>query len=382
MIKKISRIFILTGAWCFVCFCVFAQPSPERTVRVRIIEKARAINVRTNTPYEISCFPGSRKITGTRNLKTVITVYNGVFLIGKKKLSCPRIFIKANGSGVITVNGRRFTGGILLARTDPGNFSVINHAALEDYIKGVLYHEVSHYWPSEVLKAQAVVSRSFALYQMRENSSRDYDLTSDIYSQVYGGKTSERYRTSRAVNSTSGRVLMYGGNILPAYYHSTCGGYTENASSLWNIRIPPLEGGLCDFCKESPHFTWHTVIPLSEAADKLRGAGFAVSSIKEIYLSEKNRSGRITQVTVITDAGEVRIPAKDFRNILNPNVVRSTNFTVETADHDLVFTGTGWGHGVGMCQWGAYFMGKQGYTMEQILNYYYPGAVIKDEYGN
>ncbi|MDD2703462.1 MAG: SpoIID/LytB domain-containing protein, partial [Candidatus Omnitrophica bacterium] len=351
MMGKIGKILVFTGACCFACSAAFAQSPSGRTVRIRIVEKARAVNVRTNTPCEIQCFGGGEKIPGDRNLKTVITVYNDVFLLGKKKLSCPRIFIKASGSGVITVNGRRFTGGILLVKTDSGHFSAINYTDLEDYIKGVLYHEVSHYWPSEVLKAQAIVSRSFALYQMRENAGRDFDLTNDIYSQVYGGKTSERYRTSKAVDGTAGSVLMYRGKILPAYYHSTCGGYTENASLLWNMDCAPLAGGPCDFCKDSPHFSWHTVIPSAEAAEKLRGAGYAVPSIREISLSGKDKSGRVTQVTVITDAGEVNIPAKDFRNILNPNVVRSTNFTVHTADHDLVFTGTGWGHGVGMCQW-------------------------------
>lgn len=381
MVNKIRQLFILTGACCLVCSSALAQSPSGRTVRIRILEKARAANVRTNTPGEVQCFGGGEKISGTRNLKTVIAVYNDVFLLGKKKLSCPRIFIKASGSGVITVNGRRFTGGILLVKTDPGHFSVINYADLEDYIKGVLYHEVSHYWPSEVLKAQAIVSRSFALYQMRENAGKDFDLTNDIYSQVYGGKTSERYRTSKAVDNTAGCVLTYRDKIFPAYYHSTCGGYTENVLSLWNMDCAPLAGGPCNFCKDSPHFSWHTVIPVDEAAEKLRKAGFAVPSIKDITLSGRDKSGRVTQVTVITDAGEVLISSKDFRNILNPNVVRSTNFSVRVDEHDLVFTGTGWGHGVGMCQWGAYFMGKQGYTFEQILNYYYPGAEIHEHYG-
>jgi stage II sporulation protein D len=382
MEKNISKKFFLTVVICFVfSAAACAQTQSGHTVRVRIMEKTRVISVRTNAPYEVHCFSPDQIVSGERNLKTAITLYNDVFLLGKKKLPCSRMFIRAEGSGVITVNGRRFTGGIMLVKADAGHFAVINHADLEDYIKGVLYHEVSHYWPGDVLKAQAIVSRSFALYQMRENAARDFDLTNDIYSQVYGGKTSERYRTSAAVESTSGYVLTYQGKLFPAYYHSTCGGYTENVSMLWNMDIAPLSGGPCDFCKDSPHFSWHAVMSLDEAAEKLRDAGFAVPSIKDILLSEKDKSGRMLQVTVVTDAGQVRMPAKDFRNILNPNVVRSTNFTVQTVNHDLVFTGTGWGHGVGMCQWGAYFMGKQGYTFEQILNYYYPGASIQEEYG-
>ena len=90
----------------------------------------------------------------------------------------------------------------------------------------------------------------------------------------------------------------------------------------------------------------------------------------------RDKSGRITDLKIVTGKKDMKISAKDFRNILGPNIIKSTNFQVKVIDQDVVFEGFGWGHGVGLCQWGAYFMAKQGYTYKQILEYYYPGAQI------
>jgi stage II sporulation protein D len=211
---------------------------------------------------------------------------------------------------------------------------------------------------------------------MQENKSCDFDATSDIYSQVYGGKTSERARTNKAVEETKGMVLTYKGNIFPTYYHATCAGKTEDASILWDIDIAPLKGITCNFCKDSPHFRWHAVLPLGEIEDKINRAGYKIKNIKDILILNRDASSRITNLQIITNQNDKEISAKDFRNAIGPNLIRSTNFNLRVVNRDAVFEGLGWGHGVGMCQWGAYFMAKQGYTFEQILQYYYPGCQL------
>jgi stage II sporulation protein D len=253
---------------------------------------------------------------------------------------------------------------------------VINHIDLEDYIQGILYHEASHYWPYDALKVQAIVCRTFALYQMQENALKDYDVTSDKYSQVYGGRTSERYRTTKAIEETKGEILTYQNKVFPTYYHATCAGYTEDASFLWNTDVAPLRGVLCLFCKESPHFKWHYVLSLDDIKDKLIKAGYTVKKIRNIEILGRDRSGRIINLKITTDNRDITIMAKDLRNILGPNIIRSTNFNLRIVDRDAVFEGFGWGHGVGLCQWGAYFMAKRGYNYKRILEYYYPQAVI------
>jgi stage II sporulation protein D len=229
----------------------------------------------------------------------------------------------------------------------------------------------------EALKAQAIVSRTYALYQIQENKAKDFDLTSDIYSQVYGGQASERYRTNKAVDESKGQALFYKGKIIPAFFHATCAGHTENAQLLWNIDLAPLKGVVCNFCRESPHFNWHYDLPVKEIEKKLSDGGWKVKNITNIGIEGKDASGRITNLIIKSEAGETKVSAKDFREKIGPNIINSTNFSVAIAGKDAVFEGIGWGHGVGLCQWGAYFMAKDGHSSEEILKYYYPGVNVK-----
>ena len=351
-----------------------------RYIRVAVIQDAQSVDLRIYGIYELVDPKDNRLILRTKNLKVTVTVFDAGINLGNKAYPCQKLFIKTEEGGVIILNGRRFRGNLCLIRKLNLHLLVVNSIELEDYLKGILYHEVSHYWPVEVLKAQAVVSRTYALYQIQENSRKDYDVTADIYSQVYGGMTSERYRTNRAVNQTRGEALVYKDKIFPAYFHATSGGYTEDAAALWNINIAPLKGVLCSFCYESPHFKWHYVVSLNEIKDKLIASGYAVNNIKGIEILNRDFSGRIKDLKISSDVKEIKIPAKDFRQALGPNVLMSTNFNLTLAGLDAVFEGTGWGHGVGMCQWGAYFLAKQGRHYTEILRYYYPGSELSRNY--
>jgi stage II sporulation protein D len=229
----------------------------------------------------------------------------------------------------------------------------------------------------EALKAQAIVCRTYALNACIENKSKDYDATSDIYSQVYGGRTSERFRTNNAVQETRGLVLTYKDKVFSAYYHATCGGHTEDASLLWDIDIVPLKGVPCGFCKDSPHFNWHYVLSIKELEEKLKEAGIKALKINDVIVLGRDKSGRVTDLKVACGAKDIIISAKDLRSAIGPNIIRSTNFTLRIEKQDVVFEGFGWGHGVGLCQWGAYFMAKAGHNYKKILEYYYPQTNVK-----
>lgn len=275
------------------------------------------------------------------------------------------------------MENRKFRGDIDIVRKDSGKLMVINYIGLDEYLYGVLYHEVSHRWPMEALKAQAISARTFALYQVRQNRLQPYDLRSDIYSQVYGGSTSERWSTTMAVNATKDRVIVYRGDILPAYYHATCAGYTEDASNLWKIDLPPLKGVVCGFCKESPHYKWTKDIPLWALKDKLRTSGYKLGKIVSATVLSRNKSGRVDKLEIKDGVGtSVTLTGKDFRQIVGPNELESTKFDMSIKWGSLVFAGYGWGHGVGMCQWGIFGMARQGKKVDEILKYYYPGADI------
>lgn len=358
----------LSGLSCYVLASSY--------VRVAIIQDVKYLSIKVSGSYEITDSRGKNILSRGKNLRTTVTSYKDGILIGGKTFNTDKVLISTNDLDVIIINGRTFRGNIQFIKNKNNKLSVINHIDLEDYIKGILYHETSHYWPEEALKAQAIVCRTYAVYQMQENKSKDYDVTSDIYSQVYGGRTSERDRTNRAVDETRGLILTYKDKVFPTYFHATCAGHTEDASLLWDINIVPLKGVVCNFCKESPHFSWHYVLSSLEIKDKLIKAAYKISDINNIIILGKDNSGRNTELKIISANRDLKISAKDFRNIIGPNIIRSTNFNVNIINHDAVFVGFGWGHGVGLCQWGAYFMAKQGYKYEDILKYYYPGSEV------
>jgi stage II sporulation protein D len=379
MKNRIKKIFIL------LCILTLAQALPANQaqaaqsahyIRVAILQDVSSFSLKINGPCQVLDDNTNAILYRIDNLNTTVTAYKNEILIAGKIFKNQRILIKAEDFAPIAINGRQFNGDIILIDKDNGSLLVINKIDLEDYVKGILYHESSHYWPPDALRAQAVVSRTYAVYQMQENRSKDFDVTSDIYSQVYGGKTSERFRTSEAVDDTMNEVLTYNKKIIPAYFHATCGGHTEDASLLWNIDIPPLKGVICVFCQGSPHFRWHDTVSINEIEKKLRLAGYSIKNIRDIKILGKDKSGRVTDLNIVSPGKNIRIPAKDFRNIIGPNIIRSTNFRVNLVDADAVFQGLGWGHGVGLCQWGAYFMAKQGYTYKDILKYYYPGTNV------
>jgi stage II sporulation protein D len=299
-------------------------------------------------------------------------------LIGEEPFDIYGIRLKPIGQATIYVNNRKFRGDIDIIRTEKTELLVINHLDIEDYVSGVLYHEVSHLWPMDALKAQAIASRTFAVYKTIESLNRDYDMTSDIYSQVYGGRTSERYKTSRAVRETKGKILIYKDRVLPAYFHAACGGHTEDASLLWNVDIPPLKGGVCSYCQRSPHVKWTAAILLRDIEAGLAKGGYKIKDVQDIKVLAHDRSGRVTEVSVFGMNTKEVLAANKFRLAVGPNILKSANFNVSIKGNSAFFNGKGWGHGVGMCQWGAYYMSKKGFSCDEILRFYYPGASVAD----
>jgi stage II sporulation protein D len=374
--SPIILIIVLAISFRFLSISSFANA--EQYIRVAIIPNTTFLNLKINGSYEILNSINSKVLYRGKNLKTTVTAYNNGILIGETNLNTDKVLIRTKDPQATFVDNRRFKGDIMLVKKENLRLLIINSIELEEYIKGILYNEASHYWPPEALKAQVVVSRTYALYQIQESKSKDYDVTADIYSQVYGGQASERYRTNKAVDETIGEALTYQDKIFPTYFHATCAGHTEDASLLWNINITPLKGVVCKFCQGSPHFKWQRVLSLVDIKNALVKSGYNDSQdIKDIVIVVRDPSGRVTQLKIITDKKDIKISAKDFRDIVGPNIIRSTNFNLTIVEGNVVFEGLGWGHGVGLCQWGAYFMAKQGYNYKQILTYYYPQTNVK-----
>jgi len=349
-------------------------------IRVVLAKGAGPTVVAVAGPYElIDAANGAllKKGRGLSSSKVVATA--GGILIGREEWPKDEVLIKVRRRAGLRVNGRPYRGALLIVKDDKEGLLFVNAVDVESYIKGVLVHEVSPKWPMAALKAQAVAARTYALYQKQVMGSRPYDVTADVSSQVYGGSRAETGRTNRAVNFTAGDVLTYKGKIFPAYFHATCGGVTENASELWKISAEPLAGGrLCSFCSESPHFFWKRPCDLAVVQKKLGSRYTLKGDLASLAIEERNPTGRVRRLLLRDVSGRtMEISAKDFRHVIGSDTVRSTNFSITLEKGRVVLSGKGWGHGVGLCQWGALGMSRSGYDYSEILEFYYPGAALR-----
>jgi stage II sporulation protein D len=374
---KIIKIFlVLSLVLVFAPAVVFCQAqTADPRIRVKIFPDAAVFTVVIKGDYAVKETNSDRILNYGKKFKAKVAGYKGGILLAGHYLAASNVFIKpGNPEEPIEINGRRFKGGLQVIKRDNGLLSLINYLGLEDYVKGISVRETSHYWPMEALKAEAVVFRTFALYRAEQFKNKEWDVTDNVFSQVYGGVEAERFRITEAVDKTRGEVLNYDGKILPAFYHSTCAGATEDATVLWNIDLPPLKGVACGFCKDSPHYSWKTTLSKDKIKELWEKQGQKIKKIKEVVIAGRDKSGRVINLDIVTDEKDIEIAAKDFRNLIGPDIIKSTNFKIISNNGDLVFEGQGWGHGVGLCQWGAYFMAKYGSDYLKILDYYYPGS--------
>ncbi|MDD4909815.1 MAG: SpoIID/LytB domain-containing protein [Candidatus Omnitrophica bacterium] len=369
MVKK-----IITAAVFFIFSASLPALCAERYIRVEVKCKAAGAELAIEGRFSVRDHNSGGLLYKDRGLIGYIRPKEGGISIAGEFFNTAAVRISSD-TGMLRVDGRDYRGDII-ALNRKNDLRLVNYIGLEDYTRGVLYHEASHFWPIEILKAQAIAVRTYAAYTAETRSSSDFDLTADVYSQVYGGATSERGRTNRAVELTESLVLKFKGNIFPAFFHATCGGRTEDASELWKIDIKPLNGVACPYCKLSPHFKWSKSIPLDEIREALNDNGIPAREIKEIFISGTTAGGRNKTVVLRDKFKEFRLTAGNFRLFVGAEEIRSTNFSLKIEGGNAVFDGFGWGHGVGLCQWGGYFMAKQGHDFEEILEYYYPGAEI------
>ncbi|MBF0558326.1 MAG: SpoIID/LytB domain-containing protein [Nitrospirae bacterium] len=274
--------------------------------------------------------------------------------------------------GEVILSGVKYYGDLQVWKGEKGIY-VISEIALEDYVKGVVAAEVGGSWEIEALKAQAVASRTYALYQrlIAVTSNMRYHLTSNVMHQAYKpGNISPNI--VKAVEETKGQVLMYGGSPIVAFYHSTSVGMTEDPVDVFGKTFPYLKSVETN-CKLSPYYLWVKRIPAAGIEKALD-----VPGLKDIVIDSYTASNRVRVFKLITETGEVEVSGYDFRKNMGWDELPSTMITDITKDGDIyIFDGKGYGHGVGMCQWSALEMAKDGKSYKDILSTFYPGAAIE-----
>jgi stage II sporulation protein D len=272
--------------------------------------------------------------------------------------------------GALNMNGRSLPGSLRLIAGD-GGVEVVNLVPLEPYIASSVASETPADWPSEALKAQAVAARSYALYQQARHSAESYDLESSVISQRYAAGATPT-AAAEAVRATEGEYLAFQGEPILAVFHSSSGGATASAEEVWGEAIPYLQS-VSSPDDGAPDFFWSYQIELTALATALREAGYSCGSLDTVRVSERSSSGRVERIQL----GSTLLSGRDLREVLGGRALRSALFEVRREGDRVSFLGSGSGHGVGLCQWGASQLARRGQSYRQILSHYYPGTQLR-----
>ncbi|NQT19012.1 MAG: SpoIID/LytB domain-containing protein, partial [Planctomycetes bacterium] len=306
---------------------------------------------------------------------------NGIAL-GTKALAYPRLEIVPRVDGSLLVSGKAYRGRLLLIRRKKGlddkGLAAVNVLPLDDYLAGVISGEMPAHWPMPALRAQAVAARTYALYRQRKRTKWNYDVTAGTGDQVYKGVAGETASARRAVDQTRGVVLLYNWKFLPAYYHSVCGGHTAARKNVFDeADITPLAGVRCGYCNPKRHgmrsskfYRWQFRVSQSKLLGALAAKGHKLKKIKAIRPAKPGPGGHMARLTILPAVGKpFELSIHELRSMIGYGKIISNSFECSTRGGALAFAGKGFGHGVGMCQWGAKGMADSGYGFDQILQY-------------
>jgi len=281
--------------------------------------------------------------------------------------------ISARGSAV-RVGGVDYPGVVEVRRAGDG-LTVVNELPLEEYVTGSVLAEAGESMPLEMLKAQAIVARTYAAYHRRLNAGRPYEIVAATAHQQYAGRVSADSPVWRAVRETRGQVLLWDGELFPAFYHTDSGGHTEDPRAVFAAtNMPALPPVRVVFPSDSPHHSWTLDLPLTTLEAALQRGGMGVGRVLALEVLERSISLRVARISVQGSARSLVLRGNDFRRLVGYDVLKSTLFAVAVDGNLVRFAGRGYGHGVGLDQAAAKSMAQLGYTARQILQFYYPGV--------
>ncbi len=335
---------------------------------------------------------------------------------------------QGNEPYLLSVNGKRYRNYIEIRRYTDSDMTLINIVNIEQYLYGVVPAEIEADAPLEAVKAQAVAARTYTYRNLDRFSKWGFDLTDTVTSQVYNGYDSERASANRAVDETKGKKMIYNGALAHVYYYASSGGMTANVKEVWGSEIPYLLSVEDPYESEtSSHYIWQKELSAEDIKKTLFISGVEIGDILSVSAEDYSSSGRVMELRITGTKDSITYYTESTRMIFNLNsqkytiqsagnvVVRDANGTLKTLSLDgrvvvsksgssklsatsnivaavgggnnvhkinmssntYVFSGRGWGHGVGMSQEGAKGFARQGYNYEQILKHYYQGIAVE-----
>ncbi len=400
---SVTRSVIITSVQFLLCFLFFLPLISEAQssvpiIRIKILEGKESITAGATGSFQIES--EGRKIhsyPSSTSPRRIEATSSGIKIAGIEWGK--QIWIKPKESDSLSlVNGRRYRGSLLVKQKEDF-LEVINELPLEEYLYGVMEGEIPSSWLFDVLCAQAIAARTYALEEIerleRLAEEQDYHLSWTTEDQVYGGVESETRQARQAVDDTRGKVITYQGELIKAFYHNCCGGHTVSSGDVWGGEdFPYLKVGPDEFCKESPYYKWEWEIEVSELRKILVKEGFSVGKIYRLQVLSRTEDlsfeegGRVAKLRIHLKGGHQDLTGTEFRKLVNQwiekDMLRSTLFKVgrwvKREASYFRFEGRGSGHGVGICQWGAKKMAEEGRNFQDILQFYYPGTEIEKRY--
>jgi len=377
-----------------------------RMVRVALASRTTTVELTADAGWMLYASDGATPLAQTQPGERWILERDGSRLSARRSDSHPVslrdtliIARSSDAGGTIRFNERRYRGEVLM-RASAGEIMVVNRLPMDDYVRGVVPLEIGTNDAADLaaVEAQAVAARSYA-YTRLAGPARPYDLVATVQDQVYGGANAESRTGNEAVDATAGLVLLYGGRVVNAPYHATCGGFTAAPEDSWNVSSEPYLRRVSDqipgtdryYCDWAPKFRWTR----SYSADQLRasvarylrslpGGSGGITRVRNVRVTDVTPAGRVGTLSVETDRGNWALRGNQIRSALrlpSGEMLYSTYFSVD-ADvrggevQSLVLHGGGNGHGIGMCQTGAIGRARAGQDFRTILATYYPGTTV------
>lgn len=367
--KIIKSLFTLFTFLLIISAAVFANPN---TIRVYLSEVKAPYTINIKGPYKAYNYKYESEIVSSLTNETVMVTEH-------------RLGLKVNDVGIykegivfdtedgFTLNGVEYYGSLKFIPYN-GDMIAINELNIEDYVKGVLPHEMSPDWPMEALKSQAVAARTYAIFHILKNNNKlPYDVDNTTKYQVYNGREKINWNIEQAADRTKYEIAVYGDKVIATYFSALCGGHTDSAKNVFGTAVPYLEGVQCRYCNAQIR-NWTNALSFKELNDDFVNYSVNADEKSSFGITMDPKSGKAMNIRI----DDNDISSKDFRAVLSPKLVPSLNFTINKIDNGIIITGKGSGHGVGMCQWGAYGMAQVKKDYKEILKFYYKGINIVD----
>jgi stage II sporulation protein D len=349
------------ASWLGLClWMIVIAPAEAYQLRVAVTQKIDQVKIAASTTAIVSDGRGQKLGELAPAQGSIVQANHNEIKFGD--IPAAELWVKPQQGGYVWIDDRWYRGAVRVIPSGK-KLLAVNYVDLEQYLYSVLGAEMSPDFPAEALKAQAVAARTYALYRSQSTSKKLFDVDGTQSSQVYRGLSSEANTTQAAVNATVGQVMTYRGKPILAVFHAASGGHTENVEDIWSSRIPYLRG-VPDYDLGTPGYEWSKTFSISELSQSLK-----VNNIKTIAADRTTQFGSVVSLKIVGDQDKT-LAGKQLRSLLK---LRSLRFTINSTPDGFVFNGRGYGHGLGMSQWGAYSMAQQGMNYSNILTHYYRG---------